>query len=67
MKNYLNFEKEINFEDTNFKFFADNTDVLIKNFRSNLGPVIIKNGDAKIQVSPEISVETNFLSNIKTN
>ena len=61
----INFEKEINFEDINFKFFADNTDILIKNFRSNLGPVIIENGDAKIQVSPEILVETNFLSNIK--
>ena len=61
----INFEKEINFENTNFKFFADNSDILIKNFRSNLGPVVIKNGDAKIQVSPEISVETNFLSNIK--
>ena len=49
----------------NFKFFADKTDILIKNFSSNLGPINIENGDAKIQVSPEILVETNFLSNIK--
>ena len=61
----INFEKEINFEDMNFKFFADKTDILIKNFSSNFGPIIIENGDAKIQVSPEILVETNFLSNIK--
>ena len=61
----INFEKEINFEDMNFKFFADRTDILIKNFSSNLGPIIIENGDAKIQLSPEILVETNFLSNIK--
>ena len=61
------FEKEIFFEDTNFTFFADNTDILIKSFLSKLGPLNIKDGDAKIKIFPEILIETNFLSNIKIN
>ena len=61
----INFEKEIFFEDTNFTFFADNTDILITSFLSKFGPLNIKDGDAKIQISPEISIETNFLSHIK--
>ena len=61
----INFEKEIFFEGTNFTFFADKTDILITSFLSKFGPLNIKDGDAKIQISPEISIETNFLSNIK--
>ncbi len=61
------FEKEIFFEDTSFTFFADNTDILIKSFLSKLGPLNIKDGDAKIKIFPEILIETNFLSNIKIN
>ena len=61
----INYEKEIFLENTNFTFFADNTDILIKSFLGKFGPLDIKDGDAKIQISPEISIETNFLSNIK--
>ena len=63
----VNFEKEFNFVETNFSFFADNTDILIKKFHSKFGPLVIEDGDARIQVSPEILIETNFLSNIKIN
>ena len=35
-------------------FFADKTDILITSFLSKLGPLNIKDGDAKIQISPEI-------------
>ena len=61
----INFENEIFLEDTNFAFFADNTDILIKSFLGKFGALDIKDGDAKIQISPEILIETNFLSNIK--
>ena len=63
----VNFKKEFNFVETNFSFFADNTDILIKKFHSKFGPLVIEDGDARIQVSPEILIETNFLSNIKIN
>ena len=38
---------------------------MITSFLSKFGPLNIKDGDAKIQISPEISIETNFLSHIK--
>ena len=61
----INFKNETNFEDTNFSFFADNADILIKNFHSKFGSLDIEDGDAKIQISPEILIQTNFLSNLK--
>ncbi len=63
----VNFKKEFKSVETNFSFFADNTDILIKKFHSKFGPLVIEDGDARIQVSPEILIETNFFSNIKIN
>ena len=60
----VNFKKEFNSVETNFSFFADNTDILIKKFHSKFGPLVIEDGDARIQVSPEILIETNFFSNM---
>ena len=54
----------INLEKTNFDFTADKTDVLLKNIFSETGPIKIKNGDLKLKLSPEISIETNFESNL---
>ena len=50
---------------TNFNFFADNTDVLITKIFGELNGVKIKEGDLKIALSPEISLESNFITNIK--
>ena len=55
----------LNFEETKFTFFADSSDILIKNFFSKAGPVEIKDGDIKVKLSTDISVETNFTSNLK--
>ena len=52
---------------TNFNFFADNTDVLITKIFGELNGVKIKEGDLKIVLSPEISLESNFITNIKLN
>ena len=38
-----------------------------KKFHSKFGPLVIEDGDARIQVSPEILIDTNFLSNIEIN
>ena len=56
--------KNIGLEKTNFTFFADKTDILIKNFFTEIGPLKIKEGDIKINLSPTIDVESNFKSNL---
>ncbi len=61
----INLEKKSNFENISFTFFADKTDIIINNFIGKFGPLKIEDGDAKIQISPEIKIETNFLSDIK--
>ena len=39
--------KDINLEKVKFTFFADNQDVLIKNFYGKTGPIKIEEGDIK--------------------
>ena len=66
-----NFETEvidnIDLEKTSFSFFADKTDVLIKNISSEAGPIKLKEGDIKLKLSPEIEIESNFKTNINYN
>jgi hypothetical protein len=50
---------------TNFSFFADKTDILIKNIFGELEAVKIENGDIKIRLLPEILLESNFLTNLE--
>ena len=50
---------------TNFDFFADKSDVLIKNIFGELSFLKIKDGDLKIKLSPEIEINSNFISDIK--
>jgi len=59
--------KDINLKNTNFSFFADKTDILIKNITGVAGPVKISDGDLKLIISPEISLETNFRTRISYN
>ena len=56
--------KNFGLEKTNFTFFADKTDILIKNFFTEIGPLKIKEGDIKISLLPTINVESNFKSNL---
>ena len=50
---------------TNFTFFADKTDMLIKNIFGELDVIKIKNGDLKLKLSPEILLESNFSTHLK--
>ncbi len=52
--------KDLKLEDTKFSFFADKTDILIQNFFSQTQEIKIEDGDMKINLSPEIVIETNF-------
>ena len=55
----------INLEKTSFSFFADKTDVLIKNISSEAGPINLEEGDLKLKLLPEITIETNFKTTVK--
>ena len=57
----------INLDKTNFSFFADKDDILLKNISSEMGPIKIDEGDLKLKLNPEITVETNFKTNLKYN
>tara|TARA_B100000242_G_scaffold294114_1_gene274890 strand:- start:1651 stop:3834 length:2184 start_codon:yes stop_codon:yes gene_type:complete len=56
--------EQLNFENTNFNFFADKTDVLISNFFSDIGPVQLKQGDLKLILHDQVSLVANFITNI---
>ena len=56
---------DFNLDNSNFSYFADKTDVLIKNFFGDAGPLKIEDGDIVAKISPEISLECNFKSIIK--
>ena len=50
----------IEIDKTNFTFFADQTDILLKNILSKNEFFEIYDGDLKLSISPEISLQTNF-------
>ena len=54
---------DLKVEQTNFSFFADKSDVLVKNIYSKVGPVQIREGDLKLKFSKEILLESNFKTN----
>ena len=56
-----------NIKKANFNFFADKTDILVTNIFGELDIIKIKNGDLKLKLSPEISLETNFQTNFNYN
>jgi hypothetical protein len=62
-----NIIKDINLTKTSFSFFADKTDILVKNIFGETGPVKISDGDIKFKYDKKISLETNFNSNINYN
>ena len=56
---------DLNLNNTNFNFFGDQSDILIKNIFSEAGPIKIIDGDLKVKLLPEISLESNFKTNLK--
>ena len=57
--------KNSNLKKAKFTFFADKTDVLIKNFSGNLSELKIENGDLKLNLASKIFIESNFKTFIK--
>tara|TARA_B100000963_G_scaffold333770_1_gene326393 strand:- start:3084 stop:5273 length:2190 start_codon:yes stop_codon:yes gene_type:complete len=51
-------------QNSNFSFFSDKSDILIKNIFGEIDNVKIKEGDLKLNLGPEISLNSNFLTKI---
>ncbi len=54
-------------KNTSFNFFADSSDILIKNVKSNTDGIVIKNGHLQIQKKEKIYIQSDFNSEIKIN
>ncbi len=54
-------------ENINFKFFADQEDVLLKNISSESNSLKVYDSDLKLNFSQKISLETNLKTQIKFN
>ena len=57
--------ENLNFNNGSFSFFADKTDILIKNLSGKTEMLDITNGDIQIKLLPELSLESNFTTDIR--
>ncbi len=60
----IGISKNLEFKDSSFSFFADRTDILLRNFFGKTELFTIKEGDLKADLSSEIKIESNFISDI---
>ena len=59
------FLEDLYLKNTNFNFFADKSDVLIKKIFGETGPFTISDGDLKINFNSQITISSNFDTSIK--
>ncbi len=52
---------------TSFNFFADKSDILIKNLLGNIQDIRISDGDLKLNLENGIKINSNFISKINLN
>ncbi len=57
--------EDLYLKNTNFNFFADKSDVLIKKIFGETGPFTISDGDLKINFNSQITISSNFDTSIK--
>ena len=58
---------DLNLTDTSFNFFADSSDVLIKDIKSKLEGILIKNGNLQIKKNGKINLKSDFTTEIQIN
>ena len=58
-------DKNTSLKKTSFTFFADKSDILIKNISSQMANSLIKNGNLKIRKEDTVKIESDFVTEIK--
>ncbi len=58
---------DLSLKNTSFNFFADSSDILIKNIKSKMDGLLIKNGNLQITKNQEISLKSDFTTEIRIN
>jgi len=61
------FNNDITLKNASFTFFADTSDVLIKNIKSDTDGILIQNGNLQIERSKGIVVKSDFITKININ
>ena len=62
-----NIVNDLVLKDTSFNFFADSSDILIKNVKSKTDGLIIKDGNLQIKRNKEINLKSDFVTDIDLN
>jgi len=63
----VNLINDLSLKKTSFIFFTDSSDTLIKNVRSELDGILIKDGYLQIEKNKKINIKSDFNSEIKIN
>ncbi len=59
--------KKFKFKNTEFKFFADNSDILLKDIKSEIDGVVFNNGDLQINYEKNINIKSSFFTSLNLN
>ncbi len=59
--------KKIILHNTSFNFFADNSDILVKNIKSKINGAELKNGSLQIERDETIKIKSDFTTDIDVN
>jgi len=65
MNGFIN--NDLSLKNTSFNFFADSSDILIKNIKSKMDGLIIKNGNLQIKKNQGIRLQSDFTTEIRIN
>ena len=63
----IEIDKELKLKNTNFNFFSDSSDVLVKDINGEMNGVSIQAGNLQIKRDKETIVKSNFTTKIKLN
>ena len=58
---------KLNLINTKFNFFADKSDILIKNIVADIDGILIKEGSLQIEINQFIEINSNFATQVKLN
>ncbi len=62
---HANFTNKINLKKTNFSFFADASDILIKNIKSETDGLLIESGNVQLTKEENIKLKSDFQTKVR--